>query len=68
MVRIGSFAGPAVGFGLPLQIVHPIDNKFPMFEPEIEALNISVEEKWKLQMEAEQLTGALIVARDRDDE
>ena len=68
MTRIGSFAGPTVGFGLPLQIVHPIDNKFPMFEPEIEALNISVEEKQKLQIEAEQLTGALIVSRDSRDE
>ena len=68
MVRIGSFAGPSVGFGLPLQIVHPKDNVFPLFDPEIEALDISIEEKWKLQMEAEQLAGALIVARDRDDE
>jgi hypothetical protein len=68
MVRIGSFAGPSVGFGLPLQVVHPIDNKFPMFDPEIDALDIPIEEKWKLQMEAEQLTGALVVGRDTEGE
>ena len=67
-MRIGSFAGPTAGFGLPLQVVHPIDNKFPMFDPEIDALNISLAEKQKLQMEAEQLTGALIVGRDTNDE
>lgn len=67
MARIGSFAGPAVGFGLPLQIVHPIDNIVPLFDPEIEALDISVEEKAKLQAEAENLTGALIVGRDTED-
>ena len=67
MARVGSFAGPAVAFGLPLQVVHPIDNKFPMFDPEIDALNISIEEKQKLQIEAEQLAGALIVGRDTED-
>lgn len=64
MARAGSFAGPSVAFGLPLQIVHPLDNKFPMFDPEIDALDIPIEEKAKLQMEAEQLTGALVVGRD----
>lgn len=67
MARIGSFSGPTQGFGLPLQVVHPIDSKFPLFDPEIDALNIPLEEKQKLQLEAEALTGALIVGRDTGD-
>lgn len=63
-MRVGSFAGPTEAFGLPLQLVHPPDNKFPRFDPEIEALNISDEEKAKLQAEAEALFGALVVGRD----
>ena len=64
MARVGSFAGPVQAFGVPLAVVHPLDNKFPMFDPEIEALDLSLEEKAKLQAELENLSGALIVARD----
>lgn len=67
VARIGSFAGPTVSFGLPLQTVHPRDNAFPMFEPEIDRLDISLEEKAKLQREAENLTGVLVVGRDLED-
>ncbi len=65
MARIGSFSGPPQSFGIPLAVVHPRDNKFPMFDPEIEALDISIVEKAKLQAEVENLAGALIVGRDK---
>lgn len=64
VARTGAFVGPSQAFGVPLEIAHPSDNRFPQFEPEIEALNISLAEKAKLQEEAEALTGALIVGRD----
>lgn len=64
VARVGSFAGPSVAFGVPLQIVHPKDNRFPLFDPEIEALDISLEEKAKLQAEIENLSATLIVSRD----
>lgn len=63
-MRVGSFAGPSEAFGVPLQIVHPIDSKFYRFDPEIEAMDISDEEKAKLQAEADALFGALVVGRD----
>ena len=66
MARIGSFAGPEVAYyGAPLETVHPANNKFPLFDPEIEGLTgLSLAEKAKMQAELDELAAALIVIRD----
>lgn len=65
MTRVGSFSGPTFAFGVPLQTVHPIDNKFPQFDPEVEALSsLTPEQKAKLQEEIENVFGAIVAGRD----
>lgn len=52
-------------FGAPLEIVHPQDNRFPVYDPEIEGLaGATPEERVKLQAELDALFAVLVTARD----
>ena len=65
MARVGSFGGPTFQFGEPLEIVHPQDNRFPQFDPEIEGLaGATLEERARLQAELDALYAVLISGRD----
>lgn len=64
MARVGSFSGPSFVFGAPLSIVHPRDNKFPMYEPALERAHMTDEQRRELQQEIEDLTGALILQQE----
>lgn len=65
MARAGSFSGPTFQFGAPLEIVHPPDNQFPLYDPEIEGLaGATPEERAKLQAELDALFAVLVTARD----
>ena len=67
MARSGSFIGPSEYYGAPLSIVHPQDNAFPRFDPDIEALSgVSDEKKAELQAQLDNLYGALVLGRDQE--
>lgn len=66
MARIGSFSPPQFQPGAPLNIVHPIDNKVPEFDPEIEAMKgLSEREKVELEAQIEEVAAALTLSRDQ---
>ena len=68
MARVGSFSPPQFAPGAPLSIIHPVDNKVPVFDPEIEKLQgLTDEERVKLQDQIDQLTATLELARDFND-
>lgn len=65
MARAGSFAPSQFIVGAPLQVVHPIDNHVPEFDPEIEALaGLSDKDKLDLQAQIDELNAALTLSRD----
>ncbi len=64
MARIGSFAPSTFAAGSPLNVIHPIDNVIPIFDPEIDALDLTDAEKFKLQQQADELSATLTLARD----
>lgn len=62
MARRGSFTAPTEHFGAPLALVHPIDNKFPKYDPEVDALEgLTDEQKRKIQQKIDELFGALVL-------
>lgn len=66
MARVGSFSPSQYVVGAPLNVIHPIDNHFPQFAPEIEEMTgLSDEEKQKLQDQLDELNAALELARDQ---
>lgn len=65
MARIGSFSPSQFVVGAPLNIIHPKDNKVPLFDPKIDALEgVSEAEKVRLQEQVDELAAALEAARD----
>lgn len=65
MARVGSFSGPNFAFGVPLSLAHPSDNKFPRFDPAIEAeAGLTDSERQDLQDQADELAATLILSRD----
>ena len=65
MARVGSFSPSTFIVGAPLQVVHPSDNAFPEFDPEIEALKgLSDKDRIDLQDQIDELAGTLITGRD----
>lgn len=64
MARVGNFSGPNFVFGAPLSIIHPKDNKFPLYEAALDRTHLTDEQKRELQDEIEELTGALILQQE----
>lgn len=65
MARSGSFAGSTFSYGEPLSVVHPPDNKFPSFDPEILAeKGLSEQQRLDLQQQLDELSAVLTLARD----
>lgn len=65
MARRGSFTAPTEYFGAPLALVHPIDNIFPRYDPEVDALEgLTDEQKRDVQQKIDELFGTLVLARD----
>jgi hypothetical protein len=62
--RAGSFSGGTFSYGEPLSVVHPIDSKFPSFDPEILAEpGLTEEQRYDLQGQLDELAAALTLAR-----
>lgn len=62
MSRVGSFQGPTFVVGIPLSVIHPIDNKFPgpytdaLMDP---ALALTPAQQQELQKQIDDLFGTL---------
>ena len=65
MARVGSFSPSTFIPGAPLAVVHPADNNFPQYDPEVAALNdVTEADRVKLQQQIDELTAALSLSRD----
>lgn len=66
MARVGSFSPSTFIVGAPLQVIHPSDNKVPIFDPEIEALKgLSDKDRLDLQAQVDELSATLTLAREQ---
>jgi hypothetical protein len=65
VARVGDFFGAAEKFGFPLSVVHPTDNKFPQFDPQLDAQKgLSDKQKRELQDQINELFAVLQASRD----
>lgn len=65
MARIGSFSQPTFLFGAAVNVVKPLDNKIPLYDPAIEnAKGLTDAQKRDAQQRADELAATLILARD----
>jgi len=65
MARSGAFSQPAFVFGAPISVIKPPDNRFPKYDPAIEAMKgVSEKDKRDLQQQIDELAATLGLARD----
>lgn len=65
MARIGEFFSGITRFGDPLSVVHPPDNQFPKFDPELLNMEgLTERQRRELQDQIDELFAALLASRD----
>lgn len=65
MARVGEFFGAQTRFGDPLSVVHPRDNRFPKYDPELlAAKDLTQKQRRELQRQIDELYAALVASRD----
>ena len=63
-MRIGSFPSSDFQFGIPANVAKPKNNKYPLFDSELLALNLSNQDLQDLQSRVQSLYETLRGARD----
>lgn len=65
MARVGEFFSGITRFGDPLSVVHPIDNEFPKYDPELLAeQGLTERQRQRLQEQIDELYAVLVASRD----
>lgn len=63
-MRMGTFASPDYQFGIPVAVAKPKDNKMPLWDSSLLALNLSNEDLSDLQTRVNEVYQSLRAERD----